>query len=202
MAEHSHPDSLALQAYELLRQDETSRAVAVIDDALTVLGEARPHLRARLWSWRAQALLGQRNPTAAITAIRQGLRIARQAQDSDGLQALRTLQQQAMGMAAALNVTPPAEDDSPLALAMRAIDDGNMKMGEILALGALAHARKEGDARDVVFACLALARIEHRQDAALNDARRHADASGDKNLITAVVRAFRAAGQEIPAKVF
>ena len=202
MGDPTRPDSLALQGYQLLSSGDHAAAIDAIDGALALLDEDRPRLRARLWGWRCQALLASRQPQQAIRSVRQGIRAARTAADADGIKALRDLQQQAMAQAAALKVPPPEDDDSPLALAIRALDDGKEKLGEILALGALAHARKQGEPRDVIFAYLALARLPHRTEQAILSARAYADQVGDKNLITAVTRASRASNVPIPPKVF
>jgi tetratricopeptide (TPR) repeat protein len=201
-ADPTRPDSLALQGYQRLSQSDPEGAIEAIDAALGRLGEERPGLRARLWGWRCQALLDQREPQSAIRAIRQALRAAREAGDADGLKALRELQSQAMAQSAALKVPPPDNDESPLALAVRALDEGKEQLGEILALGALAHARREGTPREVVFACLALARVPRRTARAIADALAFADASGDMNLITAATRAAQAAGITIEPRVF
>lgn len=197
----TRPDSLALTAYQRLSQGNNDGAIESIDDALARLGEERPGLRARLWGWRCQAHLNQRDAQQAITAVREGLRAARDAGDVNGLKALRDLQSQAMAMAAALKVTAPT-DDAPLSQAIRALEAGKEQLGEILALGALAHARKEGTPRDVVFAYLTLARVPRRTEAAILDAHRYADTTSDKNLVTAVARAASAAGVTIAPKVF
>lgn len=197
----TRPDSLALTAYQRLSQGDAGGAISAIDDALAALGDDRPGLRARLWGWRCQAHLNQRDAQQAITAVRQALRAARDDGDVDGLKALRDLQSQAMAMAAALKVQAPT-DDAPLSQALRALDAGKLRLGEILALGALAHAKKEGSPRDVVFAYLTLARLPHRAEAAIRDAGTYADQVGDKNLVTAVARAANAAGVDIAPKVF
>lgn len=202
MADPTRPDSLALQGYQCLASGDHQAAIDAIDAALAQLAEERPGLQARLWGWRCQALLATRQPQQAIRSVRQGIRAARAAEDADGVQALRELQKQAMAQAAALKVPPPEDDDSPLALAIRALDDGKEQLGEILALGALAHARKHGEPRDVIFAYLALARVPHRTEQAILSARQYADEVGDRNLVTAVAHASRAANVVIPPKVF
>jgi len=201
MADPTRPDSLALQGYQSLAQGDADAALDAIGAALTALGEERPALRARLWGWRCQARLQKRQPQQAIRAIRHGLRAAREAGDADGLAALRDLQAQAMAQSAALKVPPP-EDESPISLAVKALDDGKEQLGEILALGALSYARKLEDPREIVLAHLALARLPHRREKAIADARVVADEAGDMNLVTAVARAAQAAGIAIAPKVF
>ena len=62
--------------------------------------------------------------------------------------------------------------------------------------------RSSDDAREEVLSLLALARIPGRCEAAIKDAQSVADSSSDKNLVTAVARAARAAGVPLPKQIF
>ena len=82
------------------------------------------------------------------------------------------------------------------------MDAGDLEGGAALARQARIEAQSMGNARDEVFALLALARIDGQEDSAIRAAFAVADASDDKNLVTAVSRAAGAASVKIPKKVF
>ncbi|MDG1482967.1 MAG: hypothetical protein P8R54_25475 [Myxococcota bacterium] len=194
------PDGLSVEIYRRLSRQDAEGALELFEDALAASVD-RPALRARLHGWHAQALLQVRRPEEASSAALRGIRAARSIGDSDGVTALRDLQTQAIAQAGALKAPPP-DVTTPVGLAVAALDDGRNKAGELLALGAFRQAQAAGDDREAVLAMLALARLPHRTEAALRRAHGLADASGDMNLVTAVAKAFNAAGVEIKAKVF
>jgi hypothetical protein len=97
---------------------------------------------------------------------------------------------------------PALATTTPVGLAVEALDKGETKRGELLALGAHRLAVRDGDVREQVLALLALARIPHRTTAAIDEAARVADESGDANLVTAVAKAAKAAGHALPKHVF
>ncbi len=200
MAERPRADLLAWQVYQRLVGKNAAGALALVDEALLAAAD-RPALRARLRSWQAQALLDLRRPQEASQAALRGVRAAQAAADPDGVSALRKLQAQALAQAAALKVAPP-DERTPVGLAAAALDAGRTQAGELLALGALAQARAVGDPREIVLALLALARLPHRTEAALQQAQQVADAAGDMNLVTAVSKAASAAGVTFAPHIF
>lgn len=194
------PDGLSVEIYRRLSRQDAEGTLELFDDALAAAVD-RPALRARLHGWHAQALLQVRRPEEASSAALRGIRAAKSIGDADGIAALRDLQAQALAQAGALKAPRP-DVTTPVGLAVAALDEGREKAGELLALGAFRQAQAAGDDRESVLALLALARLPHRTEAALRQAGELADASGDMNLVTAVAKAFKAAGVEVAAKVF
>ncbi|MEL6347899.1 MAG: hypothetical protein AAFV53_32635 [Myxococcota bacterium] len=202
MSDTGELENLAFLGYERLLTGDAEGALPYLEQAIAEVQD-RPRLKARLLSWKAQALLATRRPQKANRIAMQALKIARGCGDTEGVQALQDLQSQALAQAAAINaVKPQGTDETPLGAAVKALDEGRTQLGEILALGAREHARKQHIPRDEVFALLALARLPHRTGWAIEQARQVADRAGDKNLVTAVSRAAKAAGIKIKPQVF
>jgi len=179
------------------------------DEALTVgalLGPAiedRPSLLARHQAWTAQAHLLRGEHDLARASLKRATALAEASGDTAALPGLRKLAAeifQVKASAAAAKAAPLP--DTLVGRALAAIDTGDFKTGTDLALAARSAAKAEDDAREEVLALLALARVPGRADGAVKAAHAVADGSSDKNLVTAVARAARAAGIEIPKQVF
>lgn len=193
-------DADALTAYRLLQSGDTVEARKLLE---TLLPQAagRPGLEGRLHAWGAQACLALQDPKAARRHLSASLRLARAASDAEALEALAPLQQAVFAaMTAAARPTP--EPKTPAARAVAAYDAGRPDEGAALAREARRLAQAAGDAKEEVVALLALARTPALAGASLHAAAEVADTSGDRNLVTAVAKACRAAGVVLADKVF
>jgi hypothetical protein len=200
MADATDADTLAAAAYRAVQAGDWPLAVAQADSALALLTE-RPALAARLHAWAAQAHIGRQDFKAARRRLSAALRAARQTGRADEVSALQPLQQQIMAAmtARARGAETPT---TPAAAAVAAYDAGDLEAGERLALQARALAERSGDDKEAVVSLLALARTPARRAEAIREAADVADRSGDRNLVTAVAHAARAAQVVLPPKVF
>jgi len=195
-------DELAVAMVQALARQDGEQALA-ISVALAPLITGRPTLLARHAAWTAQAHILKGEHTLARSMLKRAIALAEASGDIDALPALRKLSTeifQAKAAAAAAQATPLP--DTLLGKALAAIDEGYFSSGTDLALAAREAARADGDNREEVLSLLALARIPGRADTAVKEAQTVADASSDKNLVTAVARAARAAGVQLPKQVF
>lgn len=174
--------------------DRLPRLIAAADAA------QRPDLCARAWTWLGHAHLYRSELGPARRALRQAAALATALGDDQGLAAISQLRQ-AVG-AKAMQAAPPAQADTPIGRACLALDAGDHALGARLAREARDAARADEDPRGEVLAWLALARVPTEADAAVRAAADVADRSGDRNLVTAVAHAARAAGVVLAPKVF
>lgn len=193
-------DAEALRAYRLLQAGEHRKARVLLEQLVPAAGD-RPKLAGRLCAWAAQACLALQDPKPARRHLSAALRLARTTDDADALQALAPLQQ-AVFAAMTAAARPPQEPQTPAAHAVAAYDAGDAERGERLARDARRLAQASGDAKEEVVALLALARSPGLAQTVLREAAVVADTSGDRNLVTAVAKACRAAGVDLGAKVF
>jgi hypothetical protein len=191
----SDQEQAILEMVLALRKGDGAKALQVAEVAYE--GAAgRPALEARVLTWWAQALRIAGDRDGARARLGAALAKAEEAGDGEGVAAIQPLLAELAPLAAKPSVT------SPVGLAVEALDKGETKRGELLALGAHRLAVRDGDLREQVLALLALARLPHRTHAAIEEAARVADESGDANLVTAVAKAAKAAGRALPKHVF
>ena len=194
-------DDQAREAYVLMQQGrfrEAAEALPLLIEAADTAG--RPDLCARGLTWLGHAHLQRNDLRAARAALRKAAAIAKALGDSSGVDAISDLRK-AVG-AKAMQASPPQLTDTALGRACAALDDGDTSTGERLALQALDEARAAGVPRDQVLALLALARVPSRAESSIHEAAAVADRSNDRNLVTAVAHAARAAGVHFAPKVF
>lgn len=201
MAEAPTADELALQVYRLLQRRDPDAAVRVGAIALEAAA-GRPRLEGRLHAWMAQAHDQRGAGKQARSHLRAALKIARTLEDPEELAALRPLQEQIVSRVVSANVPAPAPPATGAGRASAAFDAGEPELGERLARAALAEAREAGDDRETVLSLLALARHPDHREAAIREAADFADGTNDRNLVTAVAHAARAAGVQFAPKVF
>jgi hypothetical protein len=174
-----------------LKKRDGRTALSVAEQALR--GAAgNTALEARVLTWWGQALRWEGNETGARERWHAARSKAEGAGDTEGVAAVDALLAE-IGPAPA-PMPASVGEPSPVGLAVEALDAGDLPRGELLALGAHRLAHRAGDAREEVLALLALARIPHRTAAALEEAARVADEAEDRNLVTAVAKARKAAG--------
>lgn len=193
-------DQLALRIYRHL---QAGRAQAVLDGvgAALVAAEGRPALAARLRAWEAQAAASRGDGKRARAALRAAHGLATAIGDEQGIAAVTELRSQLMHTLLARR--PPAElADTPVARANRAVDAGDEASGLELAREARNQARRAGDAREEVLALLVEARVAGHAEQAIRTAAAVADRSNDRNLVTAVAHAARAAGVDLGVHIF
>lgn len=206
MAEVTDPKVLFQTVIEALKKEDGAAVLPLAPQMLAFSAENKP-LRARVLAWLGQAEMFSGNYKAAGAAIRQSITLATELGDHEGVNQLKALlaQNTMRRQAAAGIVAPPPPIDLPDTPVLRAnamIGMGDHLTGEALARDARERARSAGDRREEVMALLALARIPSRASEAILEAAQVADASDDMNLVTAVAKAAKAAGVEIPPKVF
>lgn len=195
------PDSLAHAAYRLMQQSRYAEAVEPLNQLVAVADAAgRPDLCARGWTWLGQAHLYRNDLKLARVALRQGAAIAQALGDAAGLAAISDLRR-AVG-AKAMQAAPAQQTDTLVGRASAAIDAGDFSLGDRLAREAFEVACTEANPREQVLALLARARIPAQTEPCIRQAVRVADASNDRNLVTAVAHAARAAGVVLAPKVF
>ena len=192
----SDEEQAILEMLLALKKGDGAKALEVVETAYE--GAAgRPALEARVLTWWAQALQIAGDRDGARARLGAALAKAEEAGDAAGIEAIQPL---------LAELAPPAKPavafTTPVGLAVEALDKGETKRGELLALGAHRLAVRDGDMREQVLALLALARLPHRTHAAITEAARVADESGDANLVTAVAKAARAASHALPKHVF
>ena len=198
----SEADELAVALVQALARQDGDEAIA-ISQVLEPLVVDRPALQARHATWTAQAHQLRGELAQAATMIRHAISLATLAGESDALPALKALKAQIVtGKVAAAGAANLPLPETLLGRAVQAIDQGRVEDGASLARQARIEAQSLGDAREEVFSLLALARIAGQEDSAIRAAFDVADASDDKNLVTAVSRAARAASVSLPKKVF
>jgi len=192
----SDQEQALLEMVLALKKGDGAKALEVAETAYE--GAAgRPALEARVLTWWAQALQIAGDRDGARARLGAALAKAEEAGDAAGVEDIQPLLAELTPPA----VRPPAST-TPVGLAVEALDKGETKRGELLALGAHRLAVRDGDVREQVLALLALARLPHRKIAAIDEAARVADESGDANLVTAVAKAAKAAGHALPKHVF
>jgi tetratricopeptide (TPR) repeat protein len=190
-------DEAAERVYIALQQDDFSSALDSIEQALG-LSEQRPLLRARLLAWQGQAFLGLHQLEPAQQSVLRGLSLARKAQDTHGVEALRRLHREIIARLAARH-PPPDIADSWISKSCIAFDEGLDTRGVEFARKALDEADTP---RDQVLALLALARSPEQATDAVFQAHKIAQSSEDFNLISAVAKAARAAKIVLSPHVF
>ena len=195
-------DEIAVALVQALARQDGDRAL----DLSLALGPYlanRPALRARHATWTAQAHQLRGELKQAITLVRQAIALAQAAGEADAIPTLQALKAdlvraQLAGQNAQRNTLP----DTLLGRAVDAMDTGDLEQGASLARQARIEAQSLGNYRDEVMALLALARVSGQEDSAIRAAFVVADASEDKNLVTAVARAAAAAGVSLPKMIF
>jgi hypothetical protein len=193
-------DELAVALVAALARQDGDAALS-LSHALGPLIEDRPALLARHAAWTAQAHQLRGEQSEAIAKVAQAIALATAAEETDALPALKALKVQLVtGKAAAPGALPLP--DTLLGRSVSALDAGNLTDGARLARQARIEAQSMGNARDEVLSLLALARIPGQEDSAIRSAAAVADASEDKNLVTAVAHAARAGRIALPKKVF
>jgi hypothetical protein len=195
-------DELAVGVVQALARQDGAEALELCHSLESALGD-QPQLRARLAAWTAQAHLLRGELAQAKTMINNAIALATIAGEPEAISALRGLKADIIrGKAAGASATPVPLPDTLLGQACTALDDGRQKEGLHLARQARIEAQSMGNARDEVLSLLALARIPGQEDSAIRAAHEVADASNDKNLVTAVARAGKAANVPLLNKVF
>ena len=191
----SDQEQALLEMVLALKKGDGAKALEVAETAYD--GAAgRPALEARVLTWWAQALRLAGDRDGARARLGAALAKAEEAGDDQGVAAIQPL---------LTELAPPdaiPAVSTPVGLAVEALGRGELKRGELLALGAHRLAVRDGDVREQVLALLALAQLPHRTRAAIEEAARVADESGDANLVTAVAKAAKAAGRVLPKHVF
>jgi hypothetical protein len=191
----SDQEQALLEMVLALKKGDGAKALEVAETAYE--GAAgRPALEARVLTWWAQALQIAGDRDGARARLGAALAKAEEAGDAAGVEAIQPL------LAELTPAARPPPSTTPVGLAVEALDKGETKRGELLALGAHRLAVRDGDVREQILALLALARLPHRTQAAIAEAARVADASGDANLVTAVAKAAKAAAVPLPKHVF
>ena len=216
-------DASLREGYAALVAGDPSGALAVLD-ALAPTG--RSGFDARLSGYRAQALEALGRLEEAERAAADAVRIARMAQDGDGLAAFRMVHQRVLGGLAAVRlgeqervrdaVLVDQDEEAGIAdleggaraawLLRRAgalLDAGRPDDARAACRRAFGEAAAAGDPREQVFALLTELRIDP-EGPLLKLARAHAiaDRADDMNLITAVAKAARALGVRLPTPEF
>ncbi len=193
-------DADALKAYRLLQDGRPAEARLLAEQVLHRAAE-RPALAGRLHAWAAQASLRLQEPRPARRHLSAALRLARSLDDAEGLRALAPLQQAVFAALTTASRPAPAPE-TPAARAVAAYDAGNTTLGERLARDARQVAQQTGDTKEEVVALLALARTPGLTEGSLREAAAVADRCGDRNLVTAVAKACKAAGVDLGDRVF
>ena len=195
-------DEIAVALVQALARQDGDEALALSESLDALIGD-RPALRARHAAWTAQAHQIRGNLSEAAANIRQAIAFAQIAGETDALPALKALKASIVtGKVAQQNAAELPLPDSLLGQAVHAIDSGATEKGAGLARQARIEAQAMGNARDEVFSLLALAKVAGQEDSAIRAAYNVADSSNDKNLVTAVARAARAANVPLPKKLF
>lgn len=195
-------DELAVALVQALARQDGTEALALGAALEPIIGD-RPPLRARHATWMAQAHQLVGDLPAASAKIREAIALAQAAGEVDAIPALKQLKATIVRGKVAADVAANAPlPDTLLGRAVSAIDQGNITEGARLARQARIEAQSTANHRDEVFALLALARIDGHEDSAIRAAYEVADAADDKNLVTAVSRAAKAAHIELPKKLF
>ncbi len=194
-------DAWAHEVYVLMQRGRFRDAADALPPLIDAADEGgRADLCARSLTWLGEAHLQCNDLRAARTALRRAAALATALNETDGLTVISDLRR-AVG-AKAMQAAPPHTQDTPVGRACAALDSGDLEAGERLALEALDAARAEDNPREQVLSLLALARIPARTDASIRTAARVADRTNDRNLVTAVAHAARAAGVALAPKVF
>ncbi len=193
-------DQQALAVYRHLQAGRSAAVLAAVPAALEA-ADARPALAARLRAWEAQAAADLGEGKRARAALRAADALATAIGDEQGIAAIAQLR---AGLMRTLMARRPSDErpDTPVAHANHAVDSGDHDTGLRLAREARRLAREADDAREEVLALLVEARIPGHADAAIRSAARVADASNDRNLVTAVAHAARAAGVDLGVHIF
>ena len=195
-------DELAVALVQALARQDGSEALSLGTALEPMIGD-RPGLRARHATWMAQAHQMVGNLPAAAAKVREALALAQAAGEVDAIPALKQLKATIIRGKVAADVAANAPlPDTLLGRAVSAIDRGDITEGGRLARQARIEAQSMANHRDEVFALLALARIDGQEDSAIRAAYEVADATDDKNLVTAVSRAAKAASIVLPKKFF
>ena len=195
-------EELAVALVHALAQQDGERALEIALALDPLIGD-RPALRARHAAWTAQAHQMRGDFAQAARMIRDAIALAQTAGESEALPALKALKADIVrGKVASSSADALPLPDTLLGRAVTAMNEGDLDGGATLARQARIEAQSMGNARDEVFALLALARVPGQEDSAIRAAFGVADASDDKNLVTAVSRAAGAASVALPKKVF
>lgn len=199
-SERQDPDHLALHVYQAIARGAPREALGLCAEAQVAAAD-RPALLARLLAWEAQAAVDVGEGPRARQALRRARGLAQSIGDTEGDAALAGLQAQLMQRLMASR-PPPPDEGTDIGRALAAFDRGEVEEGARLAAHCASLARADGDARGEVLALLALARSPSATVSAIEAAQEVADLSGDFNLVTAVSKAARAAGQTLAPRVF
>lgn len=194
-------DDLARQLYEALQRGENSAALEQVPAALDAATD-RPALAARIHAWEAQAATVLGDGKRARAALRSAQALATAVGDDAGVAAIAQLRAGLMQALLAHRQAPPAPPDTPVARANAAVDRGELEHGAKLAEAARHEAQAASDPREEVLALLVMARIPGRAEPSIREAARVADQSNDRNLVTAVAHAARAAGVDMGVHIF
>jgi len=194
-------DGRARAVYQMMQRGHFGAAAEALPPFIAAAdGARRPDLCARGWTWLAQAHLQRNHIRPARNALRQAAAIATAIGDDAGLEVISNLRR-AVG-AKAMQAAPPPQTDTAVGRACAALDAGKLEEGAELARIAFAEATRDNNPREQVLALLALARVPGQAEPAIRRAAEVADHSNDRNLVTAVAHAARAAGVVFAPKVF
>ena len=159
-------DELAVALVHALSRQDGERALALATTLEPLIGD-RPALRARHATRSAQAHQICGDFENAATQIRLAIALA-QAAESEATSRLKALKADIVrGKVASKSANALPLPDTLLGRAVSAMDAGDLEGGAALARQARIEAQSMGNARDEVFALLALARIDGQEDSAI-----------------------------------
>lgn len=215
------PDEQLLRAYSALRAEKYEEVIEEVKALDTpTLRKERPKLVAHALAWKAQAKMNMGEWDIARVAVIEAIRLAKVAQDADGLVALRELHGRISASVAALATAKQQEEsdrallERPLSEVLEEEEKASLLLrqaGALLGLGRIEDAKERASlallhsrsARDTVLALLSLARCEPGEAPRhLSAAFSAAEAVDDHNLIAAVARAAKLANFQLPAPDF
>ena len=183
-----------------LRQEDYAVLLELKEPILPLL-DAHPQFAPRFHGWWAQAHLSVREPEQALKHVNTAIRLAKRICDDEGVNQLKELQKQSVGMLGAIRAKRRGRPGL-LEQALAAIEEEDLLTGEALAEKALDEAIQNADPKMEILSLLTLVKLPHRRDVALDRAYFRAQEIADSGLITAVKKAMDAIGKSPPPHIF
>jgi hypothetical protein len=164
--------------------------------------ESQPlEIKAKLYSWKGQSLLGTRNPHQASISFSQAIRCAKSLGHQDDIIQLKEQRDLANAQSIALDNVSNRDNEGPIAIALTH-HKSDPKLALTLLETHFKNARLESNHREMVLSLLAISTFSDDREYQLNQALIIAQTANEPNLITAVKRTLDLYGIQSPKRIF
>lgn len=164
--------------------------------------ESHPlEIKAKLYSWKGQSLLGVRNPHQASIVFSHAIRCAKSLGHQDDIIQLKEQRDLANAQSIALDNVSNRDNAGPISKAL-SHHESDPKLAMKMLESHFKNAQLESNHREMVLSLLALSTLSDNREIHLYQALNIAQSANEVNLITAVKRTLDLYGIQSPKRIF